>query len=378
MSIISRGARLQFVVGVALISVIPLLSLVYLRVLAAQDTRIGAEHVTVGVALVLAASGGYVILRKYPVNIVRLRGYLENMVNGEMPDQVTLLRNEDDITAVEKYLNVIIRQLRDRLEAERGEKEDLQRQLFQAQKMESLGMMASGVAHDFNNFLTGIMGNADLALQIGKVDDTAREAVGDIQQLAKRASELTRTMLTYAGRARFEMEPVDLPALVAEMIQLLRASLGSRIDLKSIMAENLPALQADPAQIRQLVMNLVMNAADAVGEKDGVITVRAAPFQQKPGRASETYVDGRLPEGDYVLIEVADTGCGMPPEVVTRIFDPFFTTKPEGRGLGLAIVLGIVRSHKGFVNVRSSQNRGTTFEIFLPAADKAVPSEVCA
>jgi signal transduction histidine kinase len=375
LSLVSRGARFQFAVGIALIAVIPALALWYLRVVAAPATvGFGLNHLVVAVLLILCAGGGYIILRKYPINIVRLRGYLEQMVDGELPDSVSLLKAEDDIQAVEQYLNHIIRQLREQLDAERLEKENLQHQLYQAQKMESLGVMAAGVAHDFNNYLTGILGNAEMVLEFGSLEGDAKETVHDIKKLATRASDLTKTMLTYSGRGKFVMEPLDMANLIDDLMKLLKASVGAGVKIDADVAGDIPALQGDPAQMRQVIMNLVMNGADAIGETGGTVSVAAKPAVFEGDRTTDTYADGRIPDGAYVCVEVRDDGCGMDAETVARIFDPFFTTKPEGRGLGLAVVLGIVRAHRGYMNVHSMPGKGTTFGIFLPV-EEGLPAQ---
>jgi len=363
-SLVTRGARIQFATGVALVSIIPLLTFLYLYL---NRTDLGGETLLVALLLALTGLGGYGILRKYPVNIVRLRGYLEHMIYGELPEQVQLLKAEDDIAAVEKCLNLIVDQLRERLDILQQEKKNLQQQLYQMQKMESLGVMAAGVAHDFNNLLTGILGNINLLSERVRADSEVRQNIKDMEDLVMRASELTHQMLTYSGKAQSAMVSVDVNQVARDMDALLSATLGKGVRLQCDLGGDVPRVQADPTQLRQVIMNLVINASDAIGTRGGTVTLSTLPLRCNRTDFSRACVNGKLPEGDCVCIEVADNGCGIDPEKQARIFDPFFSTKPRGRGLGLAVVLGIVVAHKGAIVLESQPGRGTTFRVLLPA-----------
>jgi len=252
------------------------------------------------------------------------------------------------------------------------ERRNLEAQVQQAQKLESLGVLAGGIAHDFNNLLTGILGNADLALMALSPVSPARENVQAIENAARRAAELCRQMLAYSGRGRFVVEPVDVSEVVREMAHLLEVSISKKAALKYHFAASLPAVEADATQIRQIVMNLITNASEAIGERSGVITIATGAMECDPEYLKSSYLDEQRPEGRYVYLEVSDTGCGMDEETQARIFDPFFTTKFTGRGLGLAAVLGIVRGHDGAIKVYSEPGRGTTFKVLFPARDRAV------
>lgn len=260
-------------------------------------------------------------------------------------------------------------------ERKRAEEErlKLEMRVQQAQKLESLGVLAGGIAHDFNNLLVAILGNADLALMGLAPESTGREEVLEIKKAAIRASELSNQMLAYSGKGKFVVEAINLNRLIEEMGHLLRVSIPKKVVLRYDFAGNLPATEVDATQIRQVVMNLVTNAAEAIGEKSGVITVSTGIMDASRSYLAETYVDEDLPEGYYVFIEVSDTGCGMDSNTKYRIFDPFFTTKFTGRGLGMAAVLGIVRGHRGAIKVYSEANEGTTFKVLLPYSEK--PSE---
>ena len=244
----------------------------------------------------------------------------------------------------------------------------LERKLLEGQKLESLGLLAGGIAHDFNNLLTGILGNASLARIKLPPASPVDPQLAAIETASLRAAELCRQMLAYAGKGRFVVEPVDLGALAAGLVPLLEVSLARKAGLRLDLAPALPAVLADATQLRQIVMNLVLNAADAVADRPGRIVLTTGLLPADPALLQAGVTGATLPPGDYVFLEVRDNGCGMAPEVIAKIFDPFYTTKFAGRGLGLAAVLGIVRGHHGALHVMSEPGRGTTFRLLLPPA----------
>ncbi len=260
---------------------------------------------------------------------------------------------------------------RDITARERAQEERLrlERQVLHAQKLESLGILAGGIAHDFNNLLAAILGSASLALRKLGVADPARGEVERIEIAAQRAAALTREMLAYSGRGGFEIVPVQVAALTRELGQLLAASIPKKVRMVFDLADDLPPVRADAGQLQQVIMNLISNAAEAIGEASGTITVRAwiGPVDRRDPGLIDT--DQPLGAGSYLHLEFVDTGCGMDDETRARIFDPFFTTKAAGRGLGLASVLGIVRSHGGALFVTSSVGQGTTIRVVLPTSD---------
>jgi len=246
------------------------------------------------------------------------------------------------------------------------ERRRLEEKMEQAQKLEGLGLLAGGIAHDFNNLLTGILGHAGLALAELSPVTPARENIHRIEAAARRASELCDQMLAYSGRGGFVIEPIDLNQVVKEMVPLLTASISKKARIRYELCEDLPAVKGDITQIRQLVMNLVTNASDAIADETGVITVASGTIQCDRRYLDAVSLREPLAEGNYVFLEVADTGCGMDEETRRKIFDPFFTTKFTGRGLGLAAVLGILSGHHGAVDVQSEPGRGTRFKLLLP------------
>ncbi|WP_175414767.1 PAS domain S-box protein [Nibricoccus aquaticus] len=249
--------------------------------------------------------------------------------------------------------------------AAEAEKKRMEEQLRETQKLESLGVLAGGIAHDFNNLLTGILGHASLARDRLPDGHEMHESLSQIEQSSTRAAELCQQMLAYAGKGRFIVGAVDLSKLVGDTAKLLDVSIEHRAALTLNLAQNLPAVLADATQMRQIVMNLVLNAAEAVTPDTGRIVVTTGRMHVDAAFLASARVAAGLRHGEAVFLEVTDNGCGMDPATLERIFDPFFTTKFTGRGLGLAAVQGIVRSHEGALHVHSSPGGGTTFRLVL-------------
>ena len=243
----------------------------------------------------------------------------------------------------------------------------LERQVQQAQKMESLGVLAGGIAHDFNNILMAVQGHAELALDGIPPTSPARRNLTEITTAVRRAADLCRQMLAYAGKSSFALERVGLRELVEEMADLLKTTISKKAILTLNLEKGLPPIQADPSQIRQIVMNLIINASEAIGDRSGVITVSVGATRCDKEYLEETGLNDDISPGLYVHLEVTDTGSGMDAETQARIFEPFFTTKFTGRGLGLAAVLGIIRAYKGALKVCSEPGKGTTFKVLFPA-----------
>ncbi len=253
-----------------------------------------------------------------------------------------------------------------KLAAEEADK--LQRKMQEAQKLESLGVLAGGIAHDFNNLLTVILGNGALARLETKDPAVTATHLDAILTAANHASDLCRQLLAYAGKGSYTIQRINLNDLVTETTSLLELSLSKQAKLEFVLLPAMPKIDADPAQVRQVVMNLVMNAAEAIGDQAGTIRVSTTlVILPRPGIDTIPAM-AEMEAGSYVCVEIADTGCGMKPEVLGRIFDPFFTTKFTGRGLGLAAVIGIMRTHHGALRVQSTPGKGTTFGVYLPVS----------
>ncbi len=248
------------------------------------------------------------------------------------------------------------------------ERQQLDKKLLETQKLESLGVLAGGIAHDFNNLLTGVLGNAGLARIDLPADSTARRQIAQIEHAAQRAADLCKQMLAYSGKGRFVVQTLDLNELVEESLALLSVSISKKATLRFEAAPDLPPVSADATQLRQVVMNLVINASEALEGAAGQITVTTGKLAVDPAYLATAQFTGDLRPGPAVFLAVTDTGTGMSRETIARIFDPFFTTKFTGRGLGLAAVLGIIRGHKGAIKVDSEPGSGTTFRLLFPAA----------
>ena len=243
----------------------------------------------------------------------------------------------------------------------------------EAAKLEGIGILAGGIAHDFNNLLTGILGNASLALEMESGNKALAERLAEVVQAGERAAELTSQLLAYAGKGRFIVKPVNISVLAAEITPLVRRFIPAHADLQLRLQENLPFTEGDTGQLQQVVMNLVINAGEAIPEdRPGTITVSTG-VRDLTAQTETSFVAANPEPGRYVYLNVQDDGCGMPEDVRVRIFDPFFTTKFLGRGLGLAAVLGIVRSHKGALSVSSRAGAGTTFSVFFPVSGDSAP-----
>jgi signal transduction histidine kinase len=256
------------------------------------------------------------------------------------------------------------------------ERRKLERRLFQAQKMESLGVMAGGLAHDFNNLLATILGNLSLAQSLlPESEKDLHHALDDIDRATRQASDLTRQMLNFSGKGRFVIQGVIMNAVAREMVELMRISVPKDVEIVLDLGADLPSLKADLSQVRQVLMNLIINAGEAIGPgKIGKVSIRT--YTQEIDDSAILVSETILPmtAGPHVILEVSDTGCGIDETTRQKLFDPFFTTKMTGRGLGLAAVLGIVRSHQGGLWVRSKVGEGTAFVIALPVETPPMPS----
>jgi len=234
---------------------------------------------------------------------------------------------------------------------------------LRTQKLESVSLLTAGIAHDFNNLLGSIVSQTEVALS--DLPAGPRQEIETIRTLASRAAEIVRELMIYSGQETADFAPLDVSRLVEEMLELLKVSVSKHVNLKTNLAKNLPLVNGHAPQIRQIVMNLIVNASEAIGEEDGVIEVTTSRVTGGRDLAPDSAME--LSEGDYVRLQISDTGCGMTAEQKVRAFDPFFTTKFAGRGLGLAVVQGVVRAHQGAIHLVSAPGEGTEFQILLPS-----------
>ena len=259
----------------------------------------------------------------------------------------------------------LARDCTERQEAE-ADRRRLAEQAHQMQKLESLGVVAGGIAHDFNNILLTILGNVELALSELTPLAPARACLLEVDKAARRAAELSMNMLIYSGRATYAPQPLTLDAVVAELRVLLTTGLPRNVTLRFEPELQAPTLSADSTLLRQIVTNLVSNAAEAIGGRGGEIAVRTGQMECDADYLASTWLAEPLAPGPYAFVEIADNGSGMDEATLARIFDPFFSTRFTGRGLGLAAVLGAVRIHHGAIQVKSAPGTGTTFRVLLP------------
>lgn len=269
--------------------------------------------------------------------------------------------------------------VRDITERKAAEEQNLmyERRMLQAQKLESLGVLAGGIAHDFNNLLMAILGYADMAQRDTTDSGNVAHCLREVENASLRAADLCKQMLAYAGKGRFIVEDIDLNEVILDTMPLLRAAISKKAKLALSLQPSRAIIRADATQIRQLLMNLITNASEALGDQNGNIRVSTSVIAATPGQQEAPDSKDDPQTRDYICLEVFDDGCGMAPETLDRIFEPFFTTKFTGRGLGLAAVQGIVRGHNAQFDVRSTPGYGTTFRIRFPsvALPDALPSQ---
>ncbi|HEY1494439.1 MAG TPA: ATP-binding protein [Candidatus Solibacter sp.] len=253
--------------------------------------------------------------------------------------------------------------------ADVSERKALEASIQHNQRLESLGVLAGGIAHDFNNLLTGVLGNASVLQDRFPGDSREARAAGDLIMAGQVMAKLTSQMLAYSGRGRFHIERLDLSNAVRQITNLVQASIPKSVRLTFALGEGLPAIEGDSSQLQQVVMNLVINGAEAIGTEQGTVEVQTLSRRAEQAELTAGVTGAPGAAGEYVVLEVRDTGGGMDEETRTRIFDPFFTTKFAGRGLGLSAVLGIVRAHRGTLTVESRPGYGTRFRVFIPCSD---------
>ena len=284
---------------------------------------------------------------------------------------VALLHRDEE--GAPPVISFVMRDLTRQKQAE-AENIENERKMLLIQNSESLGVLAGGIAHDFNNLLTAMLGNASLARLDLPDDSPVHGSLAQIEIAATRAAELCQQMLAYAGRSPLSISDVDVTKLIEETRQLLQVSIGKKTEIDLQLEQPLPLIRAASAQLQQIVMNLVLNAAEAIGDNRGRISIRTRSQHFGAEELNRRFVPAARESGPYVLIQISDTGCGMTRETLARIFEPFYMTKFTGHGLGLAAVMGIVRSHGGGICVDSEPGRGTTFSVIFPSREGSAPS----
>jgi two-component system, cell cycle sensor histidine kinase and response regulator CckA len=365
LSLVSHGTRYQFSIGIALVSVLPLLTLFCMEHLDLFPEAMEPQYcrpLALGFGLAIALSG-YVILRKYPLNIQRLRRYSEAIVKGELPEHIALLDTESDIKVIEDSMNAIIKELKGREAGLKLEKEELLKQLYEAQKIESIGTLSGQIAHQFNNLIMAIMGYSELIMRNPNADKTIHSDATEIKEAGRQAALLTRQLLAFARRQPLKQEVQQLNAVITGSLEIIRTILGEDIELIVNLAVDLQPVYVDANQIAQVIINLMTNARDAMPNGGKLVL-----------QTEQVVLDEHLmkitPEstpGHYARVIIQDTGTGIDKDVLPRIFEPFFTTRKErSTGLGLSVAHGIVKQHGGWINVYSEPEHGSIFKIYLP------------
>ncbi len=253
----------------------------------------------------------------------------------------------------------------------------LEEKVRHAAKLESLGVLAGGIAHDFNNLLTGILGNASLLKEIVPAASSSG-LLTNVIRASERAAQLSRQMLAYSGRGHLSVQPIDLSRQVREFVTFIETTVSKNVAIRLRVGDNLPMVEGDEGQLQQVIMNLVVNAAEAIGEREGWVEVSTRIERTNTPLVSDLLPSQELAPGEYVVLQVSDNGSGMDDATRAKIFDPFFTTKFTGRGLGLAAVLGIIRGHRGTVRVSSHPGIGTCFQVYFPSCGRVVERALCA
>ncbi len=333
-----------------------------------------------------SAPDGHISIKNTMVTPILYRGKLLSAIHVANKSSSYTEKDRQLLEVIAGHVAPVLnaRLERDREERERKKSEEerdkLEVQILRAQKFESLSVLAGGIAHDFNNLLVGILGNVGLALMDMTPESTAREYLQDVEHAARRAADLAKQMLAYSGKGKFVVKRLDLQTLIEEMSHLLQTSISKKAVVKFDFSANVPPVEADPTQLRQIIMNLIINASEAIGDRSGTISIRTGAMDCDRRYLDETYLENDLLEGTYSSIEISDTGCGMDDTTIERMFEPFFSTKFTGRGLGLAAVLGIARGHGGAIKVYSEPGKGTSVKVLLPITEGPVsdkpPSEL--
>jgi two-component system, cell cycle sensor histidine kinase and response regulator CckA len=348
----------------------PAVSLVILMSLDEAEASLGAVNqrlLALGVISLLACAGlAFFISGTFTRPLENLVGGVRALEKGDF-DFPLHAKQGDEVAEVTGAFD----RMRVNLRKTQNEQKDLAERLRQAHKMEAVGRLAGGIAHDFNNLLTVIRGHGDILSDRPAADDVQKRSVDQIRKAADRAATMTRQLLAFSRMQVLQPRVLDLNEIVASMAKMLPSLIGEHIEFSIAPAEKLAAVKADPGQIEQVIMNLAVNARDAM-PAGGKLTVRTANIRVDAAQAAKIPT---MQPGDFVLLSVADTGHGMSEETKAHIFEPFFTTKEQGKGtgLGLATVYGVVKQSGGYLSVESSPGNGATFQIFLPqVADKAV------
>ena len=318
----------------------------------------------------------YLVLRRVTRSFDSLIHGINVMQGGDFTTRIDI-DSDDEPGRAARAINNLASALQQRVEENIRLQEDrlnFERQMFQAQKLESLGIMAGGIAHDFNNLLQSVLGNLELAsIKLGP-DSAPQKNIANAMNSGKRAAHLTNLMLTYVGRGIVAKKQLNLNVLVTENVEMLITAASTSVSTELRLYPELPYIMADEAHIQQVVMNLVINASESIEEQPGIIKITTGVQNCDQACLVNSLLDEKPEPGRYVFLEISDNGCGMRDETIKRLFDPFFTTKFTGRGLGMSAVMGIMRTHGGALFVDSQPGEGTTFRALFPISESELPA----
>ena len=358
--------------GLALVSVIPILVLLYIHAQGVPASpALGIWYVIIYLIVLAMGLTGFFLLHRHPSHLVTLRTRLEKTVQRELPGTALKEASPDDVAAIDRYLTVLIEGLKAKVGTEEEEKARLQQQLFQAQKIESLGAMATGMAHDFNNCLAAIVGNISIAIR-DLPESPAREHARQAESVALRAVDIANHLLLAAGRGRMAPEKLDLSAVVQDAMASVKSAVPENVTIDSRLSDSMPPITGDREQIRQAIAHLIVNAAESYLGAPGAVRVTTGSIHYGRDQLSRLFLDMNLPDDIYAYVEVADQGSGIAPDLHSRMFDPFFTTKLRGPGMGLAIVQGVARAHFAGIKVDTAIGQGSSFRLLFQTSRNVV------
>lgn len=368
------STRRRFGIGIALVSVIPLLAVLCITMAGTEEpSPFSPLYLLVIGLIVLVAAIGFTLLWEHPLHLRRIKDTMRQLA-APTPQAVGPAAEEagDDMAEIERYMDMIVERLRDSANAAEAERQRLQQQILRTQKVESISIMATAISHDFNNHLAAILGNASIVLNALPEAAPGREHVRHIELTALKAFEFTNLIHIYTGQEQLTADVVNLSTMVTQMDNLLKLATPRGATVECHLDPALPSFVGDASDIRLVILNLFTNAAEALPDGKGTITVTTGCMHCDRAYLKDAFLDENRPEGRHVFIEVADTGEGIGEDVREKMFDPFFSTKIRGRGLGLAVVLGVARSHGGSVKVTSEPGKGSTFRVLIPCVGTGV------
>ncbi len=369
LSVDSRSLRSQFGIGLLLFFAVPALAMWYFTHAHDEVGPFGPLWIVFfSICVLMLAVAGFLLMRRGPIQVETLRSRLESVVRKELTDSVTdgALSVANDVESINACMRVIVEELRSHISEVESERGRLSESLIQAERIEGLGTMATGVAHDFNNLIAAVMGNASIVISSMAADAPARDNVLQIQATAAQAVELTNKIALYSGHCRFDGAPVKLTSLVNENRDAIESLVCKGVKVEYRLDDNMPLICGDRHQLQQLLHGLVQNASEAIVSRVGTVTLSTGIVLCDQATVNKLVLSEKIPAGRYAFLEVADDGAGISQHVRIRMFDPFYSNKIRGQGMGLSVVLGVSRAHSGGVLIESVPDHGSVFRVLFP------------